>query len=54
MITEEKIPGEPRRTILLSAERNGQKLWRVWREGSVSSLEKKRKLLERDIELLKP
>ena len=37
--------------VMLEATVKGDKLWRVWREGSVSSLEKKRILLRRDIEL---
>jgi len=37
--------------VMLEATVKGEKLWRVWREGSVSSLEKKRILLRRDIKL---
>jgi hypothetical protein len=50
-ITERELPNYAGKRIILEAVVNGEKLWRVWYEGSVSTLEKKRKLLQRDIEL---
>lgn len=50
-ITERDLPNYAGHRIILEAVVNGEKLWRVWYEGSVSSIEKKRKMLRRDIEI---
>lgn len=51
-ITETEMESrDGKRAVMLQAEVGGENLWRIWREGSVSTLEKKRILLQRDIEL---
>jgi hypothetical protein len=58
VITETELPiveGNPSviggRHVLLEATVNGEKFWRIWYERSISTLEKKRSLLRRDVEL---